>query len=373
MGNLIHYLKQQGDISLQKSGFNEVDNLILSFLSYLDLDGIVPGDDSVESITVFEAYTTYASRHTWPARPSQNDMFQMVPFALREMALGVRFCNARLSRYINHFSEAEQKQFAALTVELDDGTGYVAFRGTDNHLVSFREDFNMSFQTVPAQIEAVCYLENAMLGIPSDFRLGGHSKGGHLAVYAATMCPTCLKKRIVRIYNNDGPGLGDDLLNSDSYSEIKEKIQRIVPEYGVVGTLFSHKSKMSIVKSRRRGFMQHDCISWEISGCGFIRAEKLDSTAAFVDRVLRNWVNSMSLEERKLLVCSLFDAFEASGLRELSDLTALGPAKVLEVAQKSRLLERKSRSTITALVKSVVGTIAWDFGITRQVRQAQPA
>lgn len=71
----------------------------------------------------------------------------------------------------------QQTQFAALTFRLPDGTLYLAFRGTDDTLVGWKECFAMSYAfPVPAQALAQDYLVQAAQR-PRRLRVGGHSKG----------------------------------------------------------------------------------------------------------------------------------------------------------------------------------------------------
>ena len=154
MYNILNYLEEQGNIPFSHSGFNEVDNLILSQIAYIDFDGIVPGIGTNEFITVKNASESFFATHSEDEMLLSKSLIKLSPFVLKEMAKGARFQNARLLNYVSQLDETVQKQLAALHIELSDGTVYVAFRGTDDNLVSWQEDFNMSYKTVPAQIEA---------------------------------------------------------------------------------------------------------------------------------------------------------------------------------------------------------------------------
>ena len=50
--------------------------------------------------------------------------------------------------------------------------------------------------------EAVEYLENVAKKTKKSIRLGGHSKGGNLAIYAAAFSKDDTRKRIIDIYQN---------------------------------------------------------------------------------------------------------------------------------------------------------------------------
>ena len=51
MANLMDYLDWRGDLTFEQAPFNEVDNLILAQLVYVEFEGIVPtpGKDGTDS------------------------------------------------------------------------------------------------------------------------------------------------------------------------------------------------------------------------------------------------------------------------------------------------------------------------------------
>lgn len=199
MSNILDYISWRGDLSIKQVNFNEVDNLILSRFSYFPLDNLFFGD---ERITIKDAYTRAVSIGI-----QDNDYLQIDDKDLFPMlAKSKRFGELYITKYINKIDEKEEKQFSAVTIILPDDTIYVAFRGTDNTLIGWKEDFNMSFSLdVPSEHDAVDYLNIVSKSIKGKIRVGGHSKGGTLAVFAAAFCDKSAKKQIIEVYNNDGP------------------------------------------------------------------------------------------------------------------------------------------------------------------------
>ena len=55
MANLLDYLDWRGDLPLSRDPFNEVDNLILAELSFVDFGGIVPGPGAGAAVPLGEA------------------------------------------------------------------------------------------------------------------------------------------------------------------------------------------------------------------------------------------------------------------------------------------------------------------------------
>ena len=64
MANILDYLEWRGDISLQEDPFNAVDNLVLSWMAYVNLDEVMPIGICNGSMTVSEAIEKFFSKYT---------------------------------------------------------------------------------------------------------------------------------------------------------------------------------------------------------------------------------------------------------------------------------------------------------------------
>lgn len=344
MGNMLDYLDWRGDLTFAQSPFNEVDNVILSQLSYVNFDGIVPPKGSGDDISVADAAARYFRRYSDERIKKYGYVLRNSVLLLREMTGTARFSDARLYGYQNVIDPDETKQFSAMHIRLSDGTVYVAYRGTDDTLIGWKENFNMSFQTaVPAQLEAVRYLEDTEKEGELPLRLGGHSKGGNLAVYAAAMCDPGIKTRILEIYNNDGPGFDSGFISSCAYQEIREKIRTIVPQLSIVGMLLEHEEPHVVVKSNQSLVFQHDAFSWEVSGPRFVRTEQVGKESRLIESALKSWLNQLSTEERKQFVDNAFMIFDEAGVRTLADFTR---AKWKTVVQMIRVLNQSQEHKV---------------------------
>ena len=265
MANILDYLDWRGDLTLAERGFNEVDNLLMAELCFLNFSGIVPaGFDAPAALP--EAMRQYDA-----ARP-QETMGVLVPEQIpelgRRMAASRRFSGLRLCGYADRIDDETQTQFSALTILLPDQTAYIAFRGTDDTIVGWKEDFNLAFlPVVPAQRMAADYLTAAAAAFPAlPLRVGGHSKGGNLAVYSAVFCGSAVQNQIKRVYNNDGPGFRTSLLPLPEHKRVADKITTILPESSVVGMLLEHEERYEVVRSTQSGLWQHDGFSWQVRG-----------------------------------------------------------------------------------------------------------
>ena len=313
MANIFDYMKWR-DISLNKVEFNEVDNLILSRLSYFPFDGVVDKD---EEITLKEAYERTKVLGT-TGRTLQAEDIDLYPI----LAKSIRFGSCKLTNFINKIEPEVEKQFAGVTVILPDDTIYVSFRGTDNTIIGWKEDFNMSFSDlVPSQIDSVEYLDNVAKKYKNKLRVGGHSKGGNLAVYAAAFSNKKTKKHIIEVYNNDGPGFSDKVTESKEYNEILNKVHTYIPQTSIIGRLLEHKEKTTVVKSTETGIMQHDLYSWQVLGDKFVRT-KQTNYGDFIDTTITNWLKEVSPKQREEFIDTWFNILNSTKVKTLNELSS---------------------------------------------------
>ncbi|SHJ45662.1 DUF2974 domain-containing protein [Hespellia stercorisuis] len=351
MGTILDYMDWRGDLSFRQSEFNEVDNLILAMLSYVELDGIVPGVGKNAFVTVEQAAQRYFEEHTAEEIRAEISFTHLSPFVLRKMGECRRFKNAKLSKYVNQIDERLQKQFSALHIELDDKSIYVAFRGTDDTIIGWQEDFNMSFMTVPSQTAAVDYLKATLRTFGKKYRVGGHSKGGNLAVYAAVMSSKHVRSKIREIYNNDGPGFTKAFVAMPEYEEILPRIYSFVPESSVIGMLLEHREERKIVASAETGIMQHDGLTWQVLGNHFEYKTERTRESVLLDETLKSWLSGLDASQRESCINSLFSVLSANGDETLTDI-ANGGIKSLGAIMKSiTTMDEKTKSIISELIR----------------------
>ncbi len=323
MANLLDYLDWRGDLTLEQAPFNEVDNLILAELSYLDFRGIVPPVGQSASIELWLAAEEFFAKYP-PGEKIELGVLlpDEIPVMLEKMAASNRFSSMRLSCFADYLDEKEAEQFAALTVETGDGALYLSFRGTDDTLAGWKEDFELAcVDEIPAQRMAVEYVQAVAKQYPRrKLRLGGHSKGGNLAVYAGVFCPARLQNRISAVWSNDGPGFRMDLVRMPAYQRVRERISSIVPKSSVVGMLLEHDEDYTVVDSDQKGLMQHDGFSWQVLGDRFIKLREMTCKTCLTNLGLRDWIHRLPVEKRSEFVEALFQVLTASGAKTLTDL-----------------------------------------------------
>ena len=314
MANILDYLAWRGDLTLSERPFNEVDNVILSVLAYLRLDGLGLGPGQI--VLLEEVIRRYRAQDT-QSYSEWNNPEQLLD-ALRQSA---RFGGMGVSNYVNELDTEKQLQFAAMTFHLEDGSIYVAFRGTDATLTGWREDFNTTYLSeTPGQALAVRYLEDIASRTRGVIRVGGHSKGGNLAVYAAAFAPEGVRYRIQVAFSNDGPGCNSKVSDTMEYRSILDRVTLIVPETSLVGILLNNKEDKIIVRSSASGARQHSPYTWLVKGACFERAEKQAPASIFLDSAMEQWSESLTDAQKEKIISSVFDALEEGGMTTLQDV-----------------------------------------------------
>ena len=321
-GTIIDYLKEYADVSLKDEPMNDVDSLVLCQFSYLKFDGLVPlVTENGRSVSLQQLY-----EHSDYEKLYGDERYEKENRALFEaMRKCVRFRNMKLNCYIN-IIEAQadfETQFSAVTFLLEDGTMYVAFRGTDETMVGWKEDFNMAFLSpVPGQEFAVKYLNMVTARLPRDFYVGGHSKGGTLAVYAAMNCYPQARDRIRKIYSMDGPGFRPEVLEKCDFGQIEERTCKILPHSSLVGMLFEKDIRYQVVESRTFGLAQHNPFTWLVKDGHFVTVSDIYESRRFMDDTLNEWILSLDEQSLRTFVDTLFQILAASESDNLIDFTA---------------------------------------------------
>ena len=337
----------------------------------MEFAGIVPAPGEEGTITVKEACELFFAAHDRKEIMERVSMTKTAAFVLEKMAQTERFCNAQLFGYINDISKEEQSQFSVVCVRLDDKSIYVSFSGTDNTIVGWRENFNMGYLSeTPGQLKAVDYLNHIVKEDWEKIRVGGHSKGGNLSVYASVKCDRNIQKRIVKVYSNDGPGFRRDIVESAAYQRVLPKIHTILPESSIVGMLLEHQEAYEVVRSSNSGIQQHDAMSWEVLGTSFVYVREVAAQSLMLDETMKAWIYQLNGEEREQIVDTVFGMLEAADIKTVDDFYHSKWKAVQELMKaKSRLPEKSQKvfakalkllwsegnKTVRKTVKQVVG------------------
>ncbi len=311
MSDVFDYLKWRSDVPFSIAPFNDVDNLVLAELAYSDFSGVVPSDG--RPVPVTEVCERYFQTHEKEEIQKSTSFTAKAPLLMEYMVTGERFGSMQLCRFVDNLDEERTAQMSAVTYLLGDDTIYVAFRGTDSSLVGWKEDFDIGCLTeTRGQELAVSYLDQIAEAFDAPIRVGGHSKGGNFAIYAASFCSAEVQERILNVYSNDGPGFRKEVTEMPGYLRILPKVCKIVPDTSMIGMLLTNKATRRVVKSFASGILQHDAFSWSTERDRFEPAEHSE-LGKLLNNVLASWIDGMDDNLRSSVVDTIFDAFEATG------------------------------------------------------------
>ena len=302
MSNILDYIKWRGDLTIQNDPFNEIDSLILSRFSYLPFDGIIEENEVVT---------------------------------------------------IKELNERFQKQ----------DKNNINILWDDNTIVGWKEDFNMGFKShVGAQIDSVKYLEEIADKYPkNNIRIGGHSKGGNLAVYSAVFATEKTKNRIIKIYNNDGPGFDDEISESDNYKEMITKVNTYIPQESIFGMLLNHKEKYIVVRSTQKGVMQHDVYSWQLLGKNFECLKEVTNGSKFIDKSIKDWFKQIDIKQREQMIDIIFEVINSTQMDTMSDIKAGGISSITTILKSYKMIDAEDKKMLLKTVSALLKTAKDNF------------
>ena len=312
MANMLDYLVWRGDIPMSVVPWGCIDGLICAQFSYLDFHG---GQHQ-------KGWTLEELNRIDALQEGTSNSFAGRKAVFQKMAESVRFSQTRMHHAIALTDPEIEMQFSAVCLDLPDGTTCVVFRGTDNTIVGWREDFNMAYQTrVPAQEAATLYLTRAAGLSDRPLRIVGHSKGGNLAVYASACVTKKIQKRIESIWSYDGPGMNREMSQTEGFERIRERIHSYVPQTSIIGMLMDYYEPYTVVHSTASGISQHDPMTWQIYGPQFETLADVDQTAKVTRDTLHDMLQNSTPEQRADFVDTLFRLVDTTKAKRMSDLT----------------------------------------------------
>lgn len=349
MANIFDYLAWRKDVPFSVSPFNEVDGLVLSELIYADFSGCV--GENEENVPLAEVRNRFWQRHTKEEIMADKSFTDMAPFLMDDMVDGARFQDTRVSWFYDVVDTAADIQLAVATFWLPDGTVFVVFRGTDSTIVGWKEDFLLSYlPETEGQRRAAAYMDAHFSDLDMPLRVGGHSKGGNLAVYAAVASCPAVRDRITAVYSNDGPGFLDAFTQSEAYKEMLPRIISIVPEESMIGTLLSNEAYQHVVKSTASGIIQHDGFTWQVLGPKFVEADKRSEGSYLTETTLKEWLRGMNDGDRRLFVGTLFGLLEATGAETIPQIKQDMVGALSNMKKMLDTIPKEDRDAVWAII-----------------------
>lgn len=344
MSNINDYLLWRGDIELDsKNKFNEVDSMILARLSYLRFDKIKMKD----KMTIEEAACEMKDFD------NEEFLYNGDKDLIKNLGESNRFKNMIVTDYIKTNDKETEKQFGAVTIHISDKEMYISFIGTDSTIYGWKEDFNMAFMdSVPCQIAGKEYLEMEVKKYPDKkIRIGGHSKGGNVAIYTALTASKEIQDRIIKVYNYDGPGFNKEIISKYKGSNVLRNIETYMPQESIIGRIMTHQEKCTITRSIEKGIYQHDIYSWQVLGKEMLKSENLTESSEIFNKSLTNWLDTTTNKQRKIFFDGVFEVIYSTEANKFSDIQKNLTANMSKIYKKYKEIPEEERKMITEMIK----------------------
>ena len=349
MANIETYLKYYSKIPFSEVPFNDVDNVIFSEIAYMNWKGIVSSTNT--KVNLLSAIEKLVNREKDAEKPKFMDG---ILHHLELMADSVRYKKVFLNRYV--IKVDENTQFAAICINFLPNTVYVSYEGTDSTMIGWKEDFEMSYMyPVKAQELAGKYINDNITFQDKVVYVGGHSKGGNLAMVAAMRARKPIRNKIKTIFNNDGPGFRIDEVNSEEYGEIKNKLRTFLPHDSVFGRMMYNTNNYIVIKSSEKRVLQHDPTSWQCFGT-FLEEDDtgLSKFSDSVDERIMKVYNDYSDEEKEELVVTFFSVLEKMKIASTMDFKRIDINKVTIAISELKNVDNKTKKLYIEVFKDLI-------------------
>ncbi len=344
MANINDYLLWRGDIPIStKYKFNEIDSMILARFSYLLFD----------RITMKQVETIQSISKKMKDFDNGEFLYNGDKELITYLGESERFKNMLVTDYVKINDTKTEKQFSAITIHISSREMYVSYIGTDSTINGWKEDFNMAFMdNVPCQIAGTEYLEKvSKKHYNKKIRIGGHSKGGNVAVYSTLTSPKEIQNRIIKVYNYDGPGFSKEMLEQYESNKIANKIENYIPQDSIIGRILNHKEKMTVVLSIEKGILQHDIYSWQVLKDDLIKLEKNTDASEIIDETLTHWLNTSTNEQRKIFVDTVFELFYSTDASTFSEISKSLSTNIPKILRKYGEISQEDKKIIIDMIK----------------------
>ncbi|MBQ9042810.1 MAG: DUF2974 domain-containing protein [Eggerthellaceae bacterium] len=357
------YLLEQR-ASFREAPLSDVDSLVFSTIAYFNFEAGELGNTVPSELVPLPVAVCGIAHHNlygdiWLERMGGDEF-------LSALLASPRFMDVKVGYYVNEVSNHFEKQFSAVSFFLPTDEVYVAYRGTDNTIAGWKEDFNLTHtRELPSHVSARSYLEDiADLGASRLF-VGGHSKGGNLAEYAVLTCRENTFAKVARVFNHDGPGFVFPPSERIDSAEYVAKLDKTVPGSSVFGMLMETRDRIRIVQSSGVLFLQHASTHWAVEDGSFVELANLSPEAEIVTNVLNSWKDLYDNDKRELFIDAVFEVLWAADADTWSEFSQHPAETARAIAEATIKLPPDMRATIVSMIGDIAPILASE--VTKRV------
>ena len=363
--NIVDYIRWRGDLSFRADPFNEVDNLVFSQLIYADLEFVLHKGDR---ITIRELANRFFA-HFSDTNEENRHLGKDGIIILHEISDTKRYGECIIYNYETKLHHDSSEQFTACMIDLPDHTTIVCFKGTDDSMIGWKEDCYLSYKDIASQKDATVYVDS-YCRLFHRYRVIGHSKGGNLAIYAAVHCKPWIRRRIIQIISNDGPGLRPDSYARQNYDKVKDRYLLIVPAKDGVGTIYEMASQKIIARILTRNMIEaHSMMTWQVDQNHIVRADSDSNQTDKTRFALQQFMEETTPEQREIFVEEVFQAFTEAGIMTVSQLAHGGLPVFFRVLKELSEMDGIAKSIALKLMKTFSVSVSSGIELPEKVRK----
>ena len=351
MKNLFNYIKVYGNKTFLEEEFNDIDSLILNSIVYIKFEKYLP-KKKFEMRKLSDVASLYFGDYNRKQYKHSIIATDVAIKVLRAIKNTKRYKDIYLYNYVNRVKYLEQ--FGAITFKLTDDLIYVAFEGTDKYINSWEENFLMSYKfPIHSQKHAIRYLKRTIRFKDKNVIVGGHSKGGNLALVSAMYTKRSIRNKIIKIYSADGPGLRIRQFKSKRYKNIKDKYIHIIPTYSMVGLILRHENNYKVVKSSKFSVLSHDMTTWCIND-KYLIDDELSNLSKNFDLYMQNFLDNNNDKFRKKYVKEVFSIFRSAEITNIEDIKANKLKNLRKIIKEFGVLDIDTRNMLLDFINFMI-------------------
>lgn len=352
MSDIRDYIDWRGDITFENNPFNELDALALSQFVYLSLGDIV-SDNLNDRCSLSSAGKKYFKQNEGKEESLTLLLLNCGEIS-RKMMKSERFKNIELCNFRERYDQINSIQFAAVTAKVSEDCLVVVFRGTDDTLAGWEEDFKLCYMTpMDAQIEAARYLRGICEKWDGKIIITGHSKGGNIGIYATMCLPDEQKDKVSCIYSFDGPGFLPGIVKSEDYKKTINKVVSYMPQGSVVGMIMYNLGKIIVVKSNGKGFMQHAVVTWQILGKEFVYEEKFDNGSLIFNECTKKWITDIKSDKIEDFIHRVFYILKSGNMETFTEMSTGMPQAISKILKTYTDMDKDTKKTMRETLKEM--------------------
>ena len=326
---IYEYIKKYGNKTFEEKEFNEIDNILFSIIVYLDFSNITEQENTLETIGKKVINNT----------KDQNLKEELK--CLKLMIEEERYKNVQVENYM--YIGTQEEQFGALTFKINKKLKYISFEGTDTLISGWKEDFQLAYMyKTQSQIHAIEYLKKSIKLFGPKIIVGGHSKGGNLALVSAMETNIIKKLKIKKIYNNDGPGLRLKQFKSKKFKILKKKYIHIVPHNSIIGMLLRNNN-YKVVESNKKAPISHYPVTWLVEE-DKIKETNLNPKSKEIELSIIEWLNNHNDEQRKTMIENVFKIFDKCNITNTQELKKI--KSIIKIIKELKNIDKETKDLV---------------------------